>query len=824
MAASPNRLSVNSRSGHNNNEEASRLSIDDLLSQVTGQREQLPAPSSDTIDGVIDQGTSNKSTARRDEVKDTQSSTGFFLFPNSDFEVTDLKPSDDLPDDVHKWDVTSGTREDDDSMSEASALATSPLENTDLKAPARVGFDNITDSFEWDTRGDLVKKYDGCSNAIFFNGSSVRDTFEEFSANFAPCATVESNAGRVSRGTQAEDEEDDISLMSFTGINSSQDSDDEALAPYYSDIAIDGLVSTMENHLVIRDIAIQDPNMITVPRGFLMTENTTPDQYYMDQRAVNMYVKRKRDTEILTEAPAYAFTNEQYGFRADEINSSGAIFTYDFKPSDLSNDIHPLLSRSHFDDTPDKIYDQLVPALRLASMCLTQPACMQFWVTLALGKRKPDHTMSKKYQTYCERINSHVQVTDENIALVAKELECLANDNLIHIAFRNKMFMPVPDAWGCSTLVLEKSAEGKEPLARSLIRLHADYYIVAEKLSQLKYPEPSQVLRFSFVFAAIILHEMAHSVDLAYHKRRSYRGQQHSSVKRYMEPFLLDWKNPPESGRFLEHTLFGGEVQPINKKVDGSHGLCTADWPPLGVPSDPKRRIWYTIPMDYIQSLFRMETWRRKGHLRNSTTFHIPRTGARALYIASFTTMDWSESDEAIEALALAKAQPASKKRLIATGEGEDKRTEEDKVISHLLNQSQAKRMEEASWHSRESPLFRRHSFHANDANVDENMQPPKSRGRRSWSFTTLDESSNWSRRTRDAIVNELGHKLQAIYDSLPSHHEPRTSEEKLPASEIVKNVRRSTRIARRKILSAPSQSSTLQSLELENKQSLRGQ
>ena len=281
------------------------------------------------------------------------------------------------------------------------------------------------------------------------------------------------------------------------------DSEPSGLFP--DDAAVGDLASRIQDSVVIKDVAVQDSKMVAVPKGYAVTYDTKPTDHFRERREVQVHVKRKRDEGILLKRP---HSNELYGFRAHEVNSAGAVFLENCQASNLTNDIHPLLARARFDDTPDAIYDQLIPALRLASYLLTQPVCMQFWVTLALAERKDDREMSFQYGKRCQRIDEHVELTNENIATVTKRLEDMGNANLIHFAFRHRTAMPQSDIWGCSWPIRDYRGAARRDLTRSLIRLHADYYIVAEKLSQLKYPEQSQSLRFSFIFAVIVLHEL----------------------------------------------------------------------------------------------------------------------------------------------------------------------------------------------------------------------------------------------------------------------------------------------------------------------------
>ena len=158
----------------------------------------------------------------------------------------------------------------------------------------------------------------------------------------------------------------------------------------------------------------------------------------------------------------------------------------------------------------------------------------------------------------------------------------------------------------------------------------------------------------------------------------------HSSYY-YKEVYWLDTQES-ECGRAWEETMFGGQIAPINNRVDGSHGIGISDWPPRGTQNDPERRVWNTISMRYIEKLFQMSTWRGSYSLKNWRVFNIPRNGATSLYINSFTTMSANEEQrvarqDLAEAIALANAQPAQKKRVKATGRMEDQRPKDEKVI-----------------------------------------------------------------------------------------------------------------------------------------------
>lgn len=121
--------------------------------------------------------------------------------------------------------------------------------------------------------------------------------------------------------------------------------------------------------------------------------------------------------------------------------------------------------------------------------------------------------------------------------------------------------------------------------------------------------------------------------------------------------------------------MFGGRIQPVNGRVDCSHGMSVWDWPETDLDELPVHRItYYSVPMDYVQKLFQMETWQRVCNLRDWKIFHIPRNGATSLYLNCFTTMPWKEELRQMqldydEGLSLADpTEPAPKRREIRTG------------------------------------------------------------------------------------------------------------------------------------------------------------
>lgn len=121
--------------------------------------------------------------------------------------------------------------------------------------------------------------------------------------------------------------------------------------------------------------------------------------------------------------------------------------------------------------------------------------------------------------------------------------------------------------------------------------------------------------------------------------------------------------------------MFGGRIQPINGRVDATHGLSVSDWPgDEDFDESSVRRIFYSIPMGYIEGLFQKQNWERKRNLQNWKEFHIPRTGAVSIHLNCFTTMQWEEevldmTSTIAEDLGLSEPdEPARKRRETRTG------------------------------------------------------------------------------------------------------------------------------------------------------------
>ncbi len=442
------------------------------------------------------------------------------------------------------------------------------------------------------------------------------------------------------------------------------DSDDRRASIVSLSEDVDMLVSQLDQ-TKLQTAALSSSKNIQVPKGYGLGLAFDDSSLFYQQRSEARRIdKRKRDLGVLPNHTG----PQKHGFRPEELLWYGAKEIKDCKDCDLDNDIHPLLDRDRFDDTPDHIYEQLMPGLRLASLFLSHPSCMQFWVTLAQGERRMDHVMSERYHKDRHRISRNVPMTKENVKEVIRYMGDLGDAKAIHFTFTDGLKFQDSSAFGTAHIVCSFQSDLEDHQAgnvqRCHVRLHSDFYVIAKKLSTMVYPDPAQKLRFNFILATLVVHELAHAIELSQWRNRAPSP---------FEPFLLH-HNEAELGRMWESYMFGGQIAPINDRVDGIHGVATWNWPrPFG-EMNPERTICYALPMKYLESIQQTSTWQEDYTLDEcQTRFHVPRDGATSIYMNSVTTVSWTEEERAAkEALQEQQAQdseePAKKKRETADG------------------------------------------------------------------------------------------------------------------------------------------------------------
>jgi hypothetical protein len=309
------------------------------------------------------------------------------------------------------------------------------------------------------------------------------------------------------------------------------------------------------------------------------------------------------------------------GFRPEDLLDSGALGSPNCEPSNLEKitQIHPLFRIENFNDCTEEMYKVMTPALQLASLFLTTPACLLFQSTILFGQGQSDAFLSFEKGGNCERIKEACQVTQERYKTIQQYYTELAD----HVQFQFSTTLQ-PQSWACTS----KTPRTPEvTIVDHVIQLCEDHYTVLAKLSQTRYPDQAARLRFYFLLASHLCHELAHI--LAGCRRSTWFG---------LEP-VLGTVHDNECGRQWEVLMFGGTFEPINNRADCAHGLAISNWPMTF--TDRWDGLWHSIPHDYIQNLFSAQWWVRtvQRETDNDTGFlHIPRNGVQSAEVAVMET------------------------------------------------------------------------------------------------------------------------------------------------------------------------------------------
>ncbi|MCJ1312980.1 hypothetical protein MMC25_006656 [Agyrium rufum] len=315
------------------------------------------------------------------------------------------------------------------------------------------------------------------------------------------------------------------------------------------------------------------------------------------------------------------------GFDPERLIKSGALDDpLNGHPSTLINDIHPVFGREHWHGITDAIYEALTPGIRLASMFLTSRACAQYWVTLLYGKREPDDEMS-----HHEVIKEWVPVTEKKHSAFVEHLEFVATHaELARFSFQEDLRI---SSQPMSAICGYKSYATLEPgrgCNISEIYFDTDWLVIASRIAESKYPKPENILRFNFYLAVVLLHEMAHCLEM------HWKCDKASHVSMKHEVYLPQGPRA-ECGEAWEAWAFGGRVWPINHDLSFNSGLCIQNWP-QPEKFDSEDDIWpfHAISVAYVSKIQQQSYWIWIGN--RAELLKVPRDGEIAHFHAQVTT------------------------------------------------------------------------------------------------------------------------------------------------------------------------------------------
>lgn len=269
--------------------------------------------------------------------------------------------------------------------------------------------------------------------------------------------------------------------------------------------------------------------------------------------------------------PSWKFTSKVL---REHLRKNG-VLSEDILPCNLDNDIHPIFARNNW-PTKNFVYENWEPALRLASLFLTEGSVMGWWVQAALGEPCSDEALEHHFVQWAlpetdatgnislampilqfwRDIRHHwrtnqpepfqlceVENTKENRRITRAKLHRLASN----VKFSRKPIME--SAWGVTISCV--AGHSRIQLCKAIWKFHAMSWQERAK----KFTE-QLCLFITFMTAVTLCHEVAHAFC---HTRKAEMAS--IDVRRAsLEPYLClaEQDGGPEAGFSWERSVFRG--------------------------------------------------------------------------------------------------------------------------------------------------------------------------------------------------------------------------------------------------------------------------
>lgn len=220
-----------------------------------------------------------------------------------------------------------------------------------------------------------------------------------------------------------------------------------------------------------------------------------------------------------------------------------------------------LFRKENWEENCRDVYETLEPGLRLASMWLVHKAFSAFWNTTCFGtrERETDSDGNPKLEESwkCVHIPQRVKCRRIDSMTFTRLLEKM--DSYVRFLFHHEVAETDGDIQATGLNI--RPGRGHK---RSLIVLCTDLYRTAQKIQRLTYRNSDEVLRFNFMLAVVLTHEMAHQIERIY-LRAGETEARHANEDIY------------EAGFTWERSLFGSRVLGIDDTIDGARGICVEE-------------------------------------------------------------------------------------------------------------------------------------------------------------------------------------------------------------------------------------------------------
>lgn len=271
-----------------------------------------------------------------------------------------------------------------------------------------------------------------------------------------------------------------------------------------------------------------------------------------------------------------------------------------------SYSMHPIFYRERWlrPQTSDAVYYRLIPALQLASMFITHEFYLDWWCTTCLSKSPEGASKSFK-----PTVLSHMPPTRGKLQKTRDRLS-------LHQDFVEFSWASMNDASAMTGFC----SIGRQ--RKSLIFMNSKYcdFLERDDFWEL---DPSDILRFQFSFAIVLVHELAHSV----------RVHHHSGDMPGPESFHSSSEPANELGLSWEHYTFGGLVRPIDDDVTAVDGFIFVKWMPEERHHEAelkREELWTAVHMNTLRDYFSAEWWSRVGDIEDGKR-HVQLTTVKSM-------------------------------------------------------------------------------------------------------------------------------------------------------------------------------------------------
>jgi len=272
-------------------------------------------------------------------------------------------------------------------------------------------------------------------------------------------------------------------------------------------------------------------------------------------------------------------------FHHSELLAAGILELSCAKPSNLDNRIHPIFRRKNFCQLHPSTYEALIPALRLASLLITEVHCLEWWVSTLFGHRVPVSNLPKKRSV----ILPVDPITADHFFATKEYLLGLKS----RITLRFRAQDEAQYAYG--TQFRSASGRGQQVIEFS------DRFRDFIESGGFANSSVSHQLRFLLFFALNMVHELAHAV---------FDTRADSTLSR--EPYVAhDVKEGlffMEIGDSWERFIFGCKIQPLSGEVGYSED-CRFGLHRFSPSARYENSTFGAIPMGYINALMSKSRW-----------------------------------------------------------------------------------------------------------------------------------------------------------------------------------------------------------------------